>query len=550
MSARRRRQRAGRVIAALLAGVIVFISAGMGITYITFQQYYAERIYPGVHISDRASDFDVGGLTRAEAAARMDAHYARMLAVFDFQGERWFTPWQMAGVTVNSQEAVKQAFKIARQGALDARWAAWQNRQPVLVTYAFDEARSRAFLEQHRADVYLPPTDAQVMIRAGQAVEIAAEPGRELDVDATLQGAFARMLQGEPVPMQVRPVAPALNDVNAPLAQLNTWLGQPLVLQMWWQNVIITRTVSASERSAWVQVQQQSGQVNVQVRDEGIRDFISRLNAEISPDADLRIDEVTGMVRHALLSGESNVWFVAPHKQLTYMLKRGDTFDSLADTFGIPVARILAANPAIWDEGGGVVGQVITIPAQSLMLPLSISPTNRQRIEVNLTTQQLFAYESNTLVLSSSISSGIPKWRTLVGVFQVQEKVDDAYNKLAHIRMPNWLSIYDIGDPGNSLTNGIHALPVLGGGRRLWSGYLGRPVSFGCIVMGIEDSDKLYRWAQLGTPVLVYGKTPPSSLTYDNLIEAQQKTQGGATSAPTPTPGSADSAATSTPTPP
>jgi hypothetical protein len=111
--------------------------------------------------------------------------------------------------------------------------------------------------------------------------------------------------------------------------------------------------------------------------------------------------------------------------------------------------------------------------------------------------------------------------------------VDDAYNKLAHIHMPNWLSIYDIGDPGNSLTNGIHALPVLGGGRRLWAGYLGHPVSFGCIVVGIEDSDKLYRWAQIGTPVVIYGKTPPSSLNYDNLFEAEKKTEAPA---PTATP--------------
>jgi hypothetical protein len=255
---------------------------------------------------------------------------------------------------------------------------------------------------------------------------------------------------------------------------------------------------------------------------QAIQVTLGQVNGELGDDAGMRLGEATAMLNYALTHDQQSVWFVVPHKDIVHTVVRGDTFEGLGDRYGIPVSRILGANPNLWQDGGFTVGQPITIPAQDIMLPVPIDPSNQQRIEVDLSTQQLFAYDGPTLVLSTSISSGIPKWRTLVGVFQVQEKVDNAYNKLAHIIMPNWLSIYDIGDPGNSLTNGIHALPVLGGGSRLWAGYLGHPVSFGCIVMGIQDSETLYRWAQLGTPVLIYGTTPPSSLTYDNLIEAQK----------------------------
>jgi hypothetical protein len=65
--------------------------------------------------------------------------------------------------------------------------------------------------------------------------------------------------------------------------------------------------------------------------------------------------------------------------------------------------------------------------------------------------------------------------------------------------MPNWLGIYWAG----SLENGIHALPILSNGQRLWDGYLGTRVSFGCVILGIADAQTLYDWADVGTPVVI-----------------------------------------------
>jgi lipoprotein-anchoring transpeptidase ErfK/SrfK len=516
-----------RVIAALVVLMVLIALPVVG--FAAFEQYFSDRIYPGVSIGN----FDVSNMRTDEAAAVVERHYARMLAVFDFNGVKWFAPWREIGVTANVREAARRAYQVGRQGRLDERLSDWQVRQPIAVTFTYDSTRARNFLERHRAEVDVSPEDAGIVLADGLATAASAMPGRELDADATLQDLFARVLIEKPVPVRTRAVPAALTDVSETMNQLNAWLTRPFALQMWWDNHVITRTVTAQERVPWLRVTRQGDRFTAHLSAQGIRDFLARAKSELGPDAAMPIIEVAGRVQAAFARGDAALWFVVPREQIAYTVQRGDTFDALGDRFGIPVARILSANPDFWADGGLVAGEQITIPAQSIMLPVPISPTNQQRIEVNLTTQQLFAYEGPMLVLSTSISSGIPKWRTLIGVFQVQEKVDDAYNKLARIRMPNWLSIYDIGDPGNSLTNGIHALPVLGGGRRLWAGYLGHPVSFGCIVVGIEDSDKLYRWAQIGTPVVIYGKTPPSSLNYDNLFEAEKKTEAPA---PTATP--------------
>jgi len=86
---------------------------------------------------------------------------------------------------------------------------------------------------------------------------------------------------------------------------------------------------------------------------------------------------------------------------------------------------------------------------------------------------------------------------TRVGLFQVQSKIPNAYGSTWDIWMPYWLGIYWAGGS----ENGIHALPILSNGQELWAGYLGRPVSYGCVVLHPSDAEWLYHWAELGTPV-------------------------------------------------
>jgi len=63
--------------------------------------------------------------------------------------------------------------------------------------------------------------------------------------------------------------------------------------------------------------------------------------------------------------------------------------------------------------------------------------------------------------------------------------------------MPYWLGIYWAG----SLQNGIHALPIGPGGQIMWAGYLGRRVSYGCVILSTQNAATLFNWAPVGTPV-------------------------------------------------
>ena len=118
---------------------------------------------------------------------------------------------------------------------------------------------------------------------------------------------------------------------------------------------------------------------------------------------------------------------------------------------------------------------------------------------MSLSQQHLYAYENGALVYSFVASTGMPGSQTQVGSFSVLDKIPSAYGANWDIWMPNWLGIYWAGN----LEDGIHALPILSNGQRLWDGYLGTPISYGCVVLGVSDAQTLYDWADVGTPVTV-----------------------------------------------
>ena len=115
---------------------------------------------------------------------------------------------------------------------------------------------------------------------------------------------------------------------------------------------------------------------------------------------------------------------------------------------------------------------------------------------VDISEQHMYVYEGDALVYSYVASTGMNN-ATRVGMVSVLDKIPSAYGSTWNIWMPNWLGIYYAG----SLENGIHALPIMQNGATLWEGYLGVPISYGCVVLGTYESQLLYDWAEVGTPV-------------------------------------------------
>jgi len=172
---------------------------------------------------------------------------------------------------------------------------------------------------------------------------------------------------------------------------------------------------------------------------------------------------------------------------------------SITEDAATPIpADTVTPFPPVTETPGEMVMEILeNTPAPVYAAPQqSAAYTGSKYILVDISEQHMYVYDGDTLIYSFVASTGINN-ATRVGSFAVQSKIPNAYGATWNIWMPNWLGIYWAG----SLENGIHALPILSNGAILWEGYLGRPVSYGCVVLGTFESSLLYDWAEIGTPV-------------------------------------------------
>jgi len=126
------------------------------------------------------------------------------------------------------------------------------------------------------------------------------------------------------------------------------------------------------------------------------------------------------------------------------------------------------------------------------------NPVTDKQIIVDRSDQMLYAYENGELVLTQSISTGIHSTPTPRGTFTVYKKTPSRYMQGP---LPGISSdYYDLpGVPWNLYFTEQGG--VIHGAY--WHDQFGKPWSHGCVNVPQGAAEKLYRWADVGTPVFV-----------------------------------------------
>lgn len=119
-------------------------------------------------------------------------------------------------------------------------------------------------------------------------------------------------------------------------------------------------------------------------------------------------------------------------------------------------------------------------------------------IDVNIATQVMTLFEDGRAVDAYMISSGKRGMDTPKGNFTIQNKAARPWSKRYSLYMPYWQAITPDG------LYGIHELPEWPGGYKEGANHLGTPVSHGCMRLGIGPAKRVYEWAPIGTPVVIY----------------------------------------------
>ena len=124
-------------------------------------------------------------------------------------------------------------------------------------------------------------------------------------------------------------------------------------------------------------------------------------------------------------------------------------------------------------------------------IPEEVSGTNDFWIEVNLSTQMLYAYNGSQIISSFLVSTGTSNHPTVTGTYKIYAK----------------LPTYTMVGPGYNLPDVPYSIFFYKGYSihgTYWHSNFGTPMSHGCVNMNTNDAAWIYNQSSIGTYVFVH----------------------------------------------
>jgi len=122
-------------------------------------------------------------------------------------------------------------------------------------------------------------------------------------------------------------------------------------------------------------------------------------------------------------------------------------------------------------------------------------------VDIDVSQQILTMFEEGVSKGSYLVSSGTYEMPTPYGEFKVLNKQEVAYSTKYDLYMPFWMQFTTAG-------HGVHELPFWkykgGYDYHERESHLGARISHGCVRLGVGPAEKAYKWAEIGTPVVVH----------------------------------------------
>ena len=179
----------------------------------------------------------------------------------------------------------------------------------------------------------------------------------------------------------------------------------------------------------------------------------------------------------------------------SYVVQRGDTLHSIALRFGTTVSALMNAN-GLTNANFIYVGQSLSLPGSTMapappQQPAPVISHGAKWIDVNLSTQTLIAYANQTPVYQTRVSTGTAATPTVVGTYNIYAKYFSA----------------PMSGPGYYLPDVPYIMYFYRGYAlhgTYWHSNFGTPMSHGCVNLSTPDSEWLFNWADMGTPVVAH----------------------------------------------
>lgn len=499
-SRRRPQRRPGPALWVALGALIVLIPLVLVCgAIITFQLLHWNL--PGVTIFDQP----VGMMSYEDTVDWIESYWnnARLITLQNPNDPSFsyiVTPADL-GYWVDPAATADAAYAIGRDSTPfeEITAALWGQNQAVLPVIYFDDSLARQTLETLAADLNVPATDATVAYQDGAWVVIGGASGQALDLDATLQAIYVNafpILLNQSATLSMQDMPPVINDLTPVLDEIESVVSQNLNLTAYdpITDESTVWTVPVEIKRNWISVDATTHLVELNVLPGDLRDLIDSWEETLSEDGSLSFDVSASEVIEDWQNGLDPI-VIVQHAPTTYRVSAGESLWGISLKLGMPMWRIMNANKDL-TSSNMEAGMLLTIPSKNDLLPLPVIPN--KRIVVDISSQRMTVYENGEVRNTYVVSTGIASSPTMAGVFQVQTHEINAYATNWDLYMPHFMGIYEAW-PG--FMNGIHGLPLLSSGTRLWASTLGAPASYGCIILDLGAAEDLYYWAEDGVVI-------------------------------------------------
>jgi lipoprotein-anchoring transpeptidase ErfK/SrfK len=490
-----------------LLGIISFSIAPAVLTAASFVYYQShDLILRGV----RVGTVEVGGLTRAEALRTIDQVYNQESELLLIEVPAIDRSWNASsvdfGIQVDVNATASEAYQVGRQGGLFTKIAtmltALQNGWEVHPELVFDRHRADRALEEWSSVLHRDPVDAWLELSGEEILIHPSKTGTDLDRPRTLDALsmdYERIyFEQQWMPLFTTPLQPQRSDVELAAKGLEALLVNRPEIRAYdpVTDEHFTWLVSRDRAAEWISLKDDGGKISIEVDPEKIQSFVEELNDFLGPERYLEKRAVV----EAILADWGELQAIDPLHMISYYPTRytvqpGDNLVTIGFKVHMPYWKLQEVNPNLSAQKVSA-GQALIVPPRDDLLTLPVVPG--KRIVISIAEQHMWVYENGELLWDFIVSTGIPDSPTMPGIFQISSHFENAYASIWDLYMPHFMGIYDA-VPG--LTNGIHGLPVLSNGRRLWAQVLGSPASFGCIILDLEAAEQLYNWAEEGVVV-------------------------------------------------
>jgi lipoprotein-anchoring transpeptidase ErfK/SrfK len=460
---------------AVLAAVVVVILAGEG----AFAAHFDSRILPGVTVAGQS----VGNLTLVQAEQKLQAATSdRSVRLYVGSTTYHFTSAQV-GVSYDVATTAQQAFLVGRH-QIETPLDLLATRHAASIAYAYKQnmLTEKAAVQRVVADQGSPAVNAAIVITGGVPAIQSDKSGHAITA-AAVENAINGQIDGSVSgPVALRPTVQLAGiraaNLSSAMQQTQKLLQVPITIT---SNGKTFQPTSA-QKGAWVVYQ---------------------------PNPPNQAPGLTPSLSSAAIVAYLQT--IAPQINVAAVPHRVNVLDGVASDIqagqnGLQLDTSTLASKIISSVGSG---QPLTLAAPTVPVAFTTQYNNAtslpypKYVEVNLTTQHLWAYQDHQLVYDSPITSGATGagFPTVTGTFSVLSKQTDrhlvgyqygpAYNYDVFVQY--WMQFYE--------GFGLHDAS--------WRSSFGGPDyyydgSHGCVNLPLATAAWLYNWVDIGTPVWVH----------------------------------------------